>query len=254
MNLNGKVALITGGADGIGKGLAEQFLHHEAKGVFLIDINKVKGQETLKTLREQYGDDRVQFCACDITSKEELQGSFKRCMEQYGHLDIVCNNAGILDEEKRELTLAVNLLAVIEGTYLAVEYMGTKNGGKGGVVINTSSANGLVPFKYLPVYTASKYGVVGFTRSVAFQPSVLNNGVRVLAICPRLIETTMVRDKFWGDGSEYSEELKTFKPNLKIDDVTSVVLELICDTSVNGTVNLINADKQYVAVPPQTLD
>ncbi|XP_077989373.1 15-hydroxyprostaglandin dehydrogenase [NAD(+)]-like [Glandiceps talaboti] len=259
MNLEGKVAFITGGADGIGRGLAEEFLQHEAKGVFFVDINEEKGQETVKTLKEKYGDDKVQFYKCDVTSKEQLEASFEKCMDQFGHLDVVCNNAGILNEHARaELTVAVNLIAVIEGTYLAVKHMGTKNGGKGGVVINTASIAGLIPFECMPLYTASKHGVVGFTRSVAFEPDVKDNGVRVLAICPWVVDTNMAVAVL-ENATKYKEQMNAAlkDPNkryLTVSEVTSVVLELICDNSSNGTANYIEPGKKYKPIPPPSLE
>ncbi|XP_077988433.1 15-hydroxyprostaglandin dehydrogenase [NAD(+)]-like [Glandiceps talaboti] len=258
MTLEGKVAFITGGADGIGRGLAEEFLQHEAKGVFFVDINEEKGQETEKTLKERYGDDKVQFCKCDVTSKERLEASFEKCMDQFGHLDVVCNNAGIFNEHKRaEVIMAVNLIAVIEGTYLAVKHVGTKNGGKGGVVINTASAAGLIPNPYVSLYCASKHGIVGFTRSVAFEPDVKDNGVRVLAICPWMVDTNMALD-FRRDATKYKKEINALlegnnKPVLSVSEVTSVVLELICDSSANGTANYIEAGKKYRPIPPPSM-
>uniref|UniRef100_A0ABM0MH70 15-hydroxyprostaglandin dehydrogenase [NAD(+)] n=1 Tax=Saccoglossus kowalevskii TaxID=10224 RepID=A0ABM0MH70_SACKO len=239
--INGKVAIITGGADGIGEALADDFLNRQAKGVYIIDINEKKGQETLNTLKNKHGAGRIQFRKCDVRYTDLLEAAFKDCMDQYGQLDVVCNNAGIFNEYTRKLTIDVNLAAVIEGTYLAVKYMGTQNGGKGGVVVNTASIYGLCPQKLSTVYAASKHGVVGFTRSVAFEPDVVSNGVRVVAICPDAVDTTLVPIAS-EIGVKYTKEIKQFtagRPLLKLNDVTSTVVHLIEDGSANGTTRLI---------------
>ncbi|XP_077867874.1 uncharacterized protein LOC144357705 [Saccoglossus kowalevskii] len=215
--MNGKVAIITGGADGVGEALADDFLNRQAKGVYIIDINEKQGQETLNSLKDKHGAGRIQFRKCDVRYTDLLEGAFKDCLGQYGQLDIVCNNAGILNEYTRKLMIDINLTAVIEGTYLAVKYMGTQNGGKGGVVVNTASRVGLSPYKLAAVYAASKHGIVGFTRSVAFEPDVLSNEVRVVAICPTIIDTNMVSITL-EKGTKYIKEFKqdiAVKPMLK---------------------------------------
>ncbi|XP_006820133.1 15-hydroxyprostaglandin dehydrogenase [NAD(+)]-like [Saccoglossus kowalevskii] len=254
--MNGKVAIITGGADGIGEALANDFLNRQAKGVFIIDINEKKGQETLNSLKEKHGAGRIQFRKCDVRNTDELEAVFKDCLDQYGQLDIVCNNAGILNEYTRKLMIDINLTAVIEGTYLAVKYMGTQNGGKGGVVVNSASISGLRPQRLAAVYSASKHGIVGFTRSVAFEPDVVSNGVRVVAICPNLIDTTLVPIAL-EKGVKYTKELKqdiTARPVLKLSDVTSTVVCLIEDDSANGTTRLIRVGKDPEDICPPNIE
>ncbi|XP_006823253.1 15-hydroxyprostaglandin dehydrogenase [NAD(+)]-like [Saccoglossus kowalevskii] len=97
--------------------------------------------------------------------------------------------------------------AIIEGTYLAVKYMGTQNGGKGGVVVNAGSISGLRPHNLAAVYVASKHGVIGFTRSVALEPDMVRNGVRVVAKCPNTVDTTLISIAL-EKGVKYTKELK----------------------------------------------
>ncbi|XP_078000976.1 15-hydroxyprostaglandin dehydrogenase [NAD(+)]-like [Glandiceps talaboti] len=256
MSLTGKVALITGAADGIGKAMAEEFLKNGAKGVYLVDVNEKLGQETLENLRSQYGADKAVFHKCDVTSKEKLEATFKGCVDKFGHLDIVCNNAGILNELKWQLMLSINLNAVIEGTYLAVKYMGTQNGGKGGVVINSSSIVGLMPRQYAPVYTASKHGVLGFTRAVAFEPAIQDNGIRVVAICPMAVETTFM-PLGMEHGTRYTEDYTKAVdavPLVKLPEITSTVMHLLEDATSVGTANAIFPGKGFKAIPPPKLD
>ncbi|XP_070579024.1 15-hydroxyprostaglandin dehydrogenase [NAD(+)]-like [Ptychodera flava] len=257
MALPGKVALITGAADGIGLALVQDFLANGAK-VCMADINENAGHKALENLKEQHGSDKVCFCKCDVTSKDQLEDAFKKCVDTFGQLDIVCNNAGILNEFKWQLMLAINLNAVIEGTYLAVKYMGTQNGGKGGVVINTSSVVGLIPRDLIPVYSASKHGVVGFTRSVAFEPMLLDNGIRVVAICPMAVETSFMPVGI-EKGMRYTEQFKKGMternfPFVKLSEVTSTIVELINDQSNNGTANVIIPGKGFENIPPPKLE
>ncbi|XP_006816917.1 15-hydroxyprostaglandin dehydrogenase [NAD(+)]-like [Saccoglossus kowalevskii] len=257
MNFDGKVALVTGGADGIGKALSDVFLSKNMKGVCLVDVNEDKGQETAKAFEEKYGAGKAKFCKCDVTSSEQLEAAFKTCVDTFGRLDVACNNAGILNEYKWKLMVSINLNAVIEGTYLAVKYMGTKNGGNGGVVVNTSSVVGLVPRQYAAVYTASKHGVVGFTRSAAFEPDVVDNGIRVVAICPMAVETEFMAIAY-EQGSKYTEvyrnEMEGRVPRVKFEELTSAVVQLIEDKDANGSINVIVPGKGSKSIPPPNLN
>ncbi|XP_072037028.1 15-hydroxyprostaglandin dehydrogenase [NAD(+)]-like [Amphiura filiformis] len=147
MDISGKVGLITGGADGIGKVLVENLLKKGAKGVTIVDFNETKGQETCNEFQEIYGEGRVLFCKANVTSKEDLQGAFKNTIEKFGGLHIVCNNAGIANEVNWENMFRVNLNGTINGTLLAIEHMNDTD--VGGVVVNMSSVTGKI--KHEPV-------------------------------------------------------------------------------------------------------
>ncbi|XP_071663795.1 15-hydroxyprostaglandin dehydrogenase [NAD(+)] isoform X3 [Patagioenas fasciata] len=166
MHVNGKVALVTGGAQGIGRAFVQALLGKGAK-VALLDRNSEAGQESKAALDEQFEGQRTVFIQCDVTDQEQLRGAFKKVIEHFGRLDIVVNNAGVNNEKDWESTIQINLTSVIRGTYLGLEYMGKGNGGDGGVIINISSLAGLMPAAFQPVYCATKHGVIGFTRSIA---------------------------------------------------------------------------------------
>ncbi|XP_075277855.1 15-hydroxyprostaglandin dehydrogenase [NAD(+)] isoform X2 [Opisthocomus hoazin] len=168
MHVNGKVALVTGGAQGIGRAFVQALLGKGAK-VALLDRNSEAGQESKAALDEQFEAQRTVFVQCDVTDPEQLAGAFKKVIEHFGRLDIVVNNAGVNNEKDWESTIQINLTSVIRGTYLGLEYMRKGNGGDGGVIINISSLAGLMPAAFQPVYCATKHGVIGFTRSIAFK-------------------------------------------------------------------------------------
>ncbi|XP_077979612.1 15-hydroxyprostaglandin dehydrogenase [NAD(+)]-like [Glandiceps talaboti] len=100
MELVDKVAIVTGGAEGIGKAISERLLQERCKGVIILDNNEVRGKETEQELSGKYGQGRTIFISCDVTSKSDLEDAFHKAKTHYQGLDIVCNNAGIQDEFK----------------------------------------------------------------------------------------------------------------------------------------------------------
>ncbi|MEE6460954.1 hypothetical protein FKM82_001150 [Ascaphus truei] len=166
MYANGKVALVTGGAQGIGRAMVEELLHKGA-ALALVDLNRIAGEQCKTSLDEQFGSHRTLFIQCDVTDQGQLKDAFRKTVEHFGRLDILVNNAGVNNEKDWEQTILVNLNSVIRGTYIGLEHMNKNNGGQGGVIINISSLAGLTPAAYQPVYCASKHGVIGFTRSIA---------------------------------------------------------------------------------------
>ncbi|XP_072014843.1 15-hydroxyprostaglandin dehydrogenase [NAD(+)]-like [Amphiura filiformis] len=141
MDVAGKVALVTGGASGIGKGMVEIMLRKQAKAVFIVDINEDSMKQTQTEFEKEFGTERFHICKCDVASKDQMEECFKQVIATYGALHIVCNNAGIQNEVEWEKTLQVNVNGVIIGTKLAVQYMEGESCG-GGVIINTSSEVG----------------------------------------------------------------------------------------------------------------
>ncbi|XP_043559109.1 15-hydroxyprostaglandin dehydrogenase [NAD(+)]-like isoform X1 [Chiloscyllium plagiosum] len=192
MSLVGKVALITGAAQGLGKAFAEILLKNGAK-VSLLDISTAVGLKTKTTFDEVYGAQQTMFITCDVTSGNQLKDAFKKTIENFLRLDIVCNNAGIADETNWQRCLDLNLVSVIRGTYLGLDCMNKKIGGAGGVIINVSSMAGINPIIFGPVYSASKHGVVGFSRAVAGASAAENLGVRINVLCPAFTDTPILK-------------------------------------------------------------
>ncbi|GCC35702.1 hypothetical protein chiPu_0014190 [Chiloscyllium punctatum] len=113
MELQGKVALVTGAAQGIGKAIAEILLKNGAK-VSLLDINASRGEATKAAFGQTYGAENILFLPCDVTSENQLKDCFSKTVEKFQRLDIVCNNAGIFDEKNWENCLSINLLTCLE--------------------------------------------------------------------------------------------------------------------------------------------
>ena len=194
MRLRGKVAIITGGASGIGKATALLFAKEGAK-VVVADQNEAGGKETVDHIRSDGGE--AIFVRADVTSAEDVQGMVKAAIGAYGKLVILFNNAGIamrlpvadLPEEDWDRCIDINLKGVYLCSKYAIPEM-IKN--DGGCIINMASIYGVVGGKTRAAYVASKGGVVNLTRGMALDYA--SNNIRVNCICPGFVETPLVRD------------------------------------------------------------
>ncbi|XP_026228963.1 15-hydroxyprostaglandin dehydrogenase [NAD(+)]-like [Anabas testudineus] len=255
MALNGKVAVVTGAAMGIGKAIAETLLHNGAK-VVLLDVNEPVAKSVMKDLNKQYGQDRTLFLRCDVTSDEHIKAAFQKTIETFGGIDIVCNNAGTLDENDWEKTVSINLLGVIRGTYTAMEHMNKLTGGRGGVIINTASIAGIFPVESFPVYTATKHGVVGFTRAMAAASTASGYGIRFNAICPGPVQTQLISistsrmGQFSHLGEKLVSKYKEAAMILTPSEVAEFILELVTDETKNGeALMILQKENKYITFP-----
>ncbi|XP_078608151.1 15-hydroxyprostaglandin dehydrogenase [NAD(+)]-like [Branchiostoma floridae x Branchiostoma japonicum] len=236
MQLSKKVALVTGAAQGLGKGCAEAILERGAK-VALLDTNESVGQETAAAFAQKYGTDMCTFVLCDVTDKGQLEGAFQQVVDRFGGLDLVVNNAGILNEFEWEMCVNVNFVSVVRGCHLGLHYMGKQNGGKGGLIVNVASIAGLYAFPSI-VYAATKAGVVGLTRSLGMEYKLGRDGVRVNALCPSFTVTA-----FLTEAKAPDEDLQQMKGMierggglLQISDVVKGFVKLLDDDDKNGAV------------------
>ena len=190
--LDGKVALVTGGAMGIGRTTAQVFAREGAR-VVVADIVSGGSEETVRRIKEAGGD--ALFVKCDVTRAVEVESAVKGTVDTYGRLDCAFNNAGIAipgttvecSEEDWDRVLSVNL----KGVWLCMKYEISQMLIQGrGVIVNTSSAGGLIGTPGIAAYTASKHGVVGLTRTAALEQ--VTTGIRVNAVCPGSVPTPML--------------------------------------------------------------
>ncbi|KAJ8266860.1 hypothetical protein GJAV_G00135520 [Gymnothorax javanicus] len=259
MALSGKVAIVTGAGQGLGKGISDILLKNGAK-VVLLDRNETAGKSARADCAKKYGGDCVIFCPCDVTSDEHMKDAFQKTIEKFGRIDIVCNNAGIVDETNWEKMVEINLSGVVRGTYLALQYMKKENGGSGGVVVNTASIAGMEPFLLLPVYTATKHGVIGFTRAMADASKASGYGVRLNAVCPTLINTPLMEcmtiDSLTGQLSHLAPYCLEFQEKLgmlEVPVVAEAVLQLVADEEKNGAAIMVTKHGTTCADFPQLL-
>lgn len=196
MRFSGKVIVVTGAAQGIGRSIAERFLSEGAK-VVIADINAAQLEQTAKEIGTS---DTVIPVTTDVSVKSEVDDLVAIAVAKFGRLDIMVNNAGIcpvadfLDftEEQYDRTLAVNLKGGFLGTQAAARAMIDK--GEGGVIINMSSINSGLANPSVAPYAISKGGLnqVTSTAAVAFAP----HGIRVCGVGPGTIATEIIKGAF----------------------------------------------------------
>jgi NAD(P)-dependent dehydrogenase (short-subunit alcohol dehydrogenase family) len=188
--MEGKLALVTGAAGGIGRATALAFAASGAS-VLVADVNTDRGHETVNLIAAQGG--KALFQSCDVSDARDVKALVARAISEFGRLDFAHNNAGInnpaldeWDETNYDRSLAINLKGVMLCMREEAAEM-LKLGG--GAIVNTASINGIVGNGSQPAYTAGKHGVVGLTRSAALKWA--KDGIRVNAVCPGVIDTPM---------------------------------------------------------------
>ncbi|KAF5299860.1 hypothetical protein FQA39_LY11397 [Lamprigera yunnana] len=191
--IEGKVALVTGGASGIGQALAIELLNNGAKGVTIAGTNVETGRKVLNELQTQFGEEKVIFVQVDISDKIQFEECFKKTIEKFNNVDILINNAGIANDKQFEKMISINVNGTINGTLLAIQnYIRKYKSGPEGVIVNVSSTAGVDPNQVVPLYTATKYAIIGLTRSFGTDLHYNISNVRIFAICPGFTDTRMM--------------------------------------------------------------
>ena len=241
--LQDKVAVITGGASGIGAATAELFVKEGAK-VILVDLNEEKGKAFEAELKAQNAD--ALFVKANITSEEEVQNVFKEAVNTFGKVDVVFNNAGIgrvtptetLEYSEWRNTVNVDLDGVFLVAREAIREM-LKSGG--GTIVNTASMYGWVGSPGSAAYNAAKGGVINLTRSLGLEYATKN--IRVNALAPGFIDTPIIPE-------ESKKVLVSMTPMQRLgqsEEMAKAVLFLASDDSSFMTGNVLTIDGGYTA-------
>jgi len=232
-SLDGKVALVTGGASGIGRGAALAFARAGAR-VVVSDVAAAGGAETVRSIADSGG--AAIFVPADVSSAAEVAALVERAVAAYGRLDCAFNNAGInrenapaaeLDEALWDRTIAVNL----KGVWLCMKYEIPAMLDGGGAIVNTASVVGISGRRDTPAYVASKHGIIGLTRATALDYG--KRGIRVNAVCPGTIRTAMYVQRL-GDDPAIDARLAAETPIGRIGtpgDVAEAVVWLCSDAA-----------------------
>jgi 3-oxoacyl-[acyl-carrier protein] reductase len=241
LELPGKVALVTGAAQGIGKAIA-LLLARNGADVVVSDINLEKAQETANEIQ---GMGRrsvaIKVNVADLKDVERMVGAI---VEQFGRIDILVNNAGItrdrlilrMTEEDWDAVLDVNLKGTFNCTKAAIRYMSKQKSGK---IVSIASVSGEMGNPGQANYAASKAGVIGFTKTIARE--FAGRGINVNAIAPGYIQTPMTD----AVPEKTKEELKRMIPMERLgkpEDVAQAVLFLVSENSSYITGQVLNVN------------
>ncbi|CAH0748032.1 unnamed protein product [Diatraea saccharalis] len=186
-----KVVLVTGGTGGIGAEVVRKFLEDGAKHVAFLDINEIRGNKMEEELIAKYGEEKVKFHMCDITT-EDLSVAFDNLVSQFKYIDIVINAAGLLKDTAYVKCIQVNVTALITSSLKAYDLMRKDRGGIGGTIINVSSVAALIDVPTVPIYSATKSAVLKFSNCLGMEHVFNRTGVRVITVCFGLTDTEMV--------------------------------------------------------------
>lgn len=212
MQFKNQTAIVTGGSSGIGRATALEFAKRGAN-VVVSDVNEKDGKATAQFINANGGN--AIFVKTNVANSAEVQSLIEACLEKYGQLDHMINNAGIgqglhyfdqISDEHWAKTIAVNQTGVFYCMRAALKVMKSQ---KKGSIVNTASAAGIGAAPRMGAYAASKHAVVGMTKTAAHEFG--KYGIRVNAICPTVIETPM-GDSYLSSNEDLMELMRQSVP------------------------------------------
>jgi NAD(P)-dependent dehydrogenase (short-subunit alcohol dehydrogenase family) len=243
MDFGAKVALVTGGGNGIGRATSVAFASHGAT-VVLVDRDRAGADATAGIIRQNGGE--ATAVTADVTRSEDVKAYVRTAIETYGRIDCFFNNAGIegkvaptadYDEAVFDAVIGVNVKGVFLGLRHVLPEM-IRQGGR--AVVNTASVAGLVATPGMPAYVASKHAVIGLTKAAAGE--VARQGIRVNAVCPGPVDTRMIHaleeQLSPGNPAAVAERYRSVIPSGRyttVEEIASMVLFLCSDLASNIT-------------------
>ncbi|PJY97737.1 SDR family oxidoreductase [Pseudomonas donghuensis] len=251
MSFSGQVALVTGGAVGIGRATALAFAAEGLK-VVVADLDQAGGDGTVELIRSRGGE--ALFVSCNVTREADVRQLMARTVEAYGRLDYAFNNAGIEIEQGRlaegseaefDAIMGVN----VKGVWLCMKYqLPLMLAQGGGAIVNTASVAGLGAAPKMSIYSASKHAVIGLSKSAAIEYA--KKKIRVNAVCPAVIDTDMFRRAYEADPrkAEFAAAMHPVGRIGKVEEVASAVLYLCSDGAAFTTGQALAVDGGATAI------
>jgi len=247
----GKVALVTGAAGGMGRATAQAFAAAGAK-VVAADIAADEGEQTAKLIRGNGGE--AVFVRTDVSDAADVEAAVATAVNEYGGLDCAANMAAIetettfladCEEATFDRLVAVNLRSIFLCLKYEIRAMLQRGGGS---IVNIASTNSFRPLPKQAVYTATKHGVIGLTKTAAIEYA--GKGIRVNAVAPGAIDTPMLRGAIAARGSDEAEVISRLSLIGRFGDPTEIanaVLWLCSDGSTYTVGHTLAVDGGYLA-------
>jgi len=246
---NGKVALVTGAASGIGRATAKLYATRGAK-VVVSDIDSLDGEATVKQIQDAGG--QAIFVSADVSNSTQVQALVQAAIDEYGRLDYACNNAGMsgdaafiadMPEEQFDRAIAV----MLKGVFLCMKYQIPHMLKQGkGAIVNTSSGAGLIGFPGQCGYVSAKHAVVGLTKTAALE--YIQKGIRINCICPGSTHSKIVSD-WLGNEPEKEAEIAALHPIGRLaepEEIAESVIWLSSDAASYMVGHALAIDGGYV--------
>jgi len=254
----GKVALVTGGASGIGRVTAQIFAREGAKVVVTTDSNLTGAQETVDLIKKAGGE--AAFIKCDVSKAKEVEQLVAGTVEKFGRLDFAFNNAGIGPDGKRvplvhvadcpeelwERTIAINLSGVFYCMKYEIRQMLKQ---KSGAIVNTSSVGAFKAVPGFSAYDASKLGLIGLSKAAALE--VATSGIRVNVVCPGPTLRTKLIENLTGSIGGQKERMTEMLPMKRMaepEEMAEAVMFLCSDAASYITGHALPVDGGMTSV------
>ena len=254
----GKVALVTGGASGIGRVTAQVFARNGAKVVVTTDANVKGAEETVQMIKDEAGD--AAFVKCDVSKEAEVAALVDRTVELYGSLDYAYNNAGIGPDGKRVPMVPIvdmsaeiwnhHIAVNLTGVFLCMKYeMRQMLKQKYGSIVNCSSVGAFKAVPGFAAYDATKTGLFGLSKAAALEGAT--SGVRVNVVCPGPTGRTSLMENLTASQPEMKEKFRVIIPMQRVaepEEMAEAVIWFCSDAASFVTGQILSVDGGMTAM------